>query len=147
MENITGSSYNMQCLRQYHVTCNITFSVFFSRHAFSSYFDNLKFTSPQIIKSLILIELITEVRRTEFSNIVFLTTFLNWLTWCSTPCVEEIRWSQSRNRHNRKVRGTYFLNTVFLRSFLTWLTSRKNPYFPSQSKLVRTSSGVNGNKI
>ena len=24
---------------------------------------------------------------------------------------------------------------------------RKEPYFPSQSKLVRTSSGVNGNKI
>ena len=52
-----------------------------------------------------------------------------------------------RNRHNRRVRGKYFLNTVFLRSFLTWLTSRKKPYFPSQLKLVRTSSGVNGNKI
>ena len=147
MENITGSSYNMQYLLQYHITCNITFSVFFSRHAFSSYFDNLKFTSHQIIKSLIYIELITEVRGTEFSNIVFLTAFLNWLTWCSTLCVEEIRWSQSRNRHKRKVRETYSLNMVFLRSFLTWLISRKTPYFPSQSKLVRTSSGVNHNKI
>ena len=36
---------------------------------------------------------------------------------------------------------------VFLRSILTRLTSWETPYFPSQSKLFRTSSGVSGNKI
>ena len=30
---------------------------------------------------------------------------------------------------------------------MTWPTSRKTPHFPSQSKLVRTSLGVNGNKM
>ena len=30
---------------------------------------------------------------------------------------------------------------------MIWLTLRETPYFPSQSKLIRTSSGVNGNKI
>ena len=131
---------------QYPLT---TFSVFFFRHAFFSYFVNLKFPSPQIIKSISLMEKSKnkKVQGTEFSNTIFLSGFLNWLTWQSTPCIEEIRWSQSRNRHNRKVRGTYFLNTVFLRSFLSLLTLRETPYFPSQSMLVRTSSGVSGNKI
>ena len=73
--------------------------------------------------------------------------FLNWLAWCSTPCIEDIQWSQSRNRHNRKVQGAYFLNMVFIRSFLTRLTSWETLYFPSQLKLARTSLGVTGNKI
>ena len=34
----------------------ITFFVFSFRHAFSSYFVNLEFSSPQIIKTLILME-------------------------------------------------------------------------------------------
>ena len=72
---------------------------------------------------------------------------MDWLTWCSSTCTEEIQWNQSRNCHNRKVRGTFVLNTVFLRSFLTWLTSQETPCFPSRSKLVRTSSEVTGNKL
>ena len=36
---------------------------------------------------------------------------------------------------------------VFLRSLLNWLTSRETTHFPSPSKLIRTSSGVNGNNI
>ena len=79
------------------------------------------------------------VRETKFSNTIFSSGFLK--------CVMEILWSQSRNRHNRKVRRTLFLNTVFLKSFLIWLTSQDTPYFSCQSKSVRTSSGVNGNKI
>ena len=126
----------------------ITFSVFSFRHPFPSYFVNLKFSSPQIIKTLSLIEKSKnkKVRGAEFANTIILSGFLNWLTCHRSPCVEEIRWNQLRNRHNRKFRGTYFLNKVLLRSFLTLMTSRDTSYFSSQSKLLRTLSEVAGNK-
>ena len=122
----------------------ITFFIFSFCHAFSSDFVNLQFSGPQIIKTLILME---KSENKKVWGTIFSNWLLNWLNWHSTPCAEEIRWSQSRNRHSRKFWGTYFLNTVFFISFLIQLTSQDTPYFPSQSKLVRISLGVNGNKI
>ena len=55
---------------QYPVT---TFFVFSFRHVFSSYFVNLKFSSTQIVKTIILIEKSEnkKVWGIEFSNTTF----------------------------------------------------------------------------
>ena len=118
---------NYHAVSSFHI-----FRLFLPPRLFLVFF-NPEFSSPQIIKTVILMEKSEnkKVRVTELSNTIYSSGFLNWLTWRSTPCVVVSRWSQSRNCHNRKVWRTYFLNTVFLRSFLIWLTSRGTPYFPS----------------